>query len=99
MTTENKYSAQEIFELLGHALMLLSDKQVTVSEYEEDHKEVKQRVILLDYVVHAVGDELIDRWGDTDESIADALDATQMGFSEIAYAKLSKGLAIYNDIR
>jgi hypothetical protein len=102
MSTENKYTIQEIFELLGRSLILLNDKEITVSESDhndEEEKEVKQRVSLLDYIVRAVGDELIDRWGETDESIADALDATQMGFSEIAYAKLSKGLAIYNDIR
>jgi hypothetical protein len=102
MTTENKYSIQEIFELLGAALILLNDKHITVSETDresDDEKEVKQRVRLLDYIVRAVGDELIDRWGETDESIAKALDDTQMGFDEIAYAKLNKCLAIYNDIR
>ncbi len=78
MSTENKYTIQEIFELLGRSLILLNDKEITVSESDhndEEEKEVKQRVSLLDYIVRAVGDELIDRWGETDESIATALDA------------------------
>jgi hypothetical protein len=102
MATENKYTIQEIFELLGRSLILLNDKHITVSETDhndEEEKEVKQRVSLTDYIVRAVADELIDRWGETDESIAKALDATQMDFGEIAYAKISKSLAIYNDIR
>ena len=102
MTTETKYTLQEIFELLGRSLILLQDKHIPVSETDhegDDEKEVKQRVSLVDYIVRAVGDELIDRWGETDESIAKALDATQMDFGEIAYAKISKSLVIYNDIR
>ena len=102
MASENKYTLKEIFELLGRSLILLHDKHITVSETDrdgEDEKEVKQRVSLVDYIVRALGDELIDRWGETDESIAKALDETQMDFSEIAYAKISKCLAIYNDIR
>jgi hypothetical protein len=102
MTSETKYTLQEIFELLGRSLILLQDKHITVSETDhegDDEKEVKQRVSLVDYIVRALGDELIDRWGETDESIAKALDATQMDFGEIAYAKISKSLAIYNDIR
>ncbi len=102
MTTENKYTTQEIFELLGRSLILLQNKQITVSEIDDsdsESKEVKQRVSLVDYIVRAVADELIDRWGETDKSIAKALDDTQMEFGEIAYAKISKCLAIYNDIR
>jgi hypothetical protein len=102
MTTENKYTLKEIYELLGAALILLQDKHITVSETDredEDAKEIKQRVSLSDYIVRAVGDELIDRWGETDESIANALDDTRMEFGTIAYAKISKCLAIYNDIR
>jgi hypothetical protein len=45
----------------------------------------ENKYTLLDYIVRAFGDELIDRWGETDESIA--------------YAKISKSLAVYNDIR
>jgi hypothetical protein len=100
MSTENKYTLKEIFELLGHSLMLLNEKYITVSECDEDStKEVKQRVSLVDYIVRAVGDELIDRWGETDESITSALKATHMDFGEVAYAKISKSLAVYNDIR
>lgn len=101
MTTESKYSLQEIFELLGHSLILLQDKHITVVEsdlHDESVPDVKQRVSLADYIVRAVGDELLQRYGETEESIHTALEKTQIDFESIAYPKESKGVAIYNDI-
>ncbi len=100
MTTESKFSLSEIYELLGRSLILLQDKHITVVESDlESDVEVKQRVSLVDYIVRAVGDELLERYGETEESIQIALDKTQMDFGSIAYAKESKGVSIYNDIR
>lgn len=99
MTTESKFSLSEIFELLGRSLILLQDKHITVVESDhETDAEVKERVSLVDYIVRAVGDELLERHGETEESIQTALDKTQMEFSSIAYPKESKGVSIYNDI-
>ena len=100
MTTESKFTLQEIFELLGRSLILLQDKHITVVESDHSSEsEVKQRVSLVDYIVRAVGDELLERWGETEQSLGEALDNTQMDFGSIAYPKDSKGVAIYNDIR
>ncbi len=100
MTTESKFTLSEIFELLSRSLILFQDKQITVVESDlHSDAEVKRRVGLVDYIVRAVGNELLERWGETEESIQTALDKSKIEFDIIAYAKESKGVAIYNDIR
>ena len=100
MTTESKFTLSEIFELLSRSLILLQDKQITVVESDlQCDAEVKRRVGLVDYIVRAVGNELLERWGETEESIQTALDKSKIDFDTIAYAKESKGVSIYNDIR
>ncbi len=102
MTTETKYSLSEIFELLGRSLILLQDKSIPVVESDledESIPEVKERIGLVDYIIRAVGNELLERYGETEESIEAALEKTQMDLDPLAYAKASKGVAIYNDIR
>jgi hypothetical protein len=102
MSTETKYTLSEVFELLGHSLILLQDKQITIveSDIEDETKpEVKVRISLVDYIVRAVGDQLLERYGETEASIQEALDKTKMEFDPMAYAKESKGVSIYNDIR
>lgn len=102
MATEKKYSLEDLFMLLGQSLILLQDKQISVSETnnmdELDEKETKTRVSLVDYIVRAVGDELVDRYGETEETVRQALDSTEMDFEEIAYPKEKSCVAIYNDI-
>ncbi len=102
MSNETLYSLSDVFELLGRSLILLQDKQITVVESDledETLPEVKERISLVDYIIRAVGNELLDRYGETEKSIETALEKTQMDLDPLAYAKPSKGVAIYNDIR
>ena len=101
MASETTYTLKEIYELLGQSLILLQDKQITVVEQSistEGHED-KRRVGLVDYIVRAVNNELLERYGETEESIAKALDDTKMEFDRIAYPKNDMGVSIYNDIR
>lgn len=102
MTTETKFTLTEVFELISHSLILLQDKQITVVESNlenEEEPEIKQRIGLVDYIVRAVGNQLLERYGETEESIKKALEKTKIDFDSLAYASSSKGVAIYNDIR
>ena len=102
MTTQTQFTLSELFTLLRDSLILLQDKQITVveSDLEDESKpEVKERISLVDYIVRAVGNELLERYGETEVSIKTALENTKRDFDALAYAKESKGVAIYNDIR
>ena len=102
MTTESKFTLSEVFELLSQSLILLHDKQITIVEsdlHDESLPEVKQRVSLVEYIVRAVGNQLLERYGETELSVKEALDKTKIDFDTIAYPKESKGVSIYNDIR
>ncbi len=96
---ESKLTLPEVFQLLGRSLLLLQNKTLTVVETDfHDESEVKQRVSLVDYIVRAVGDLLLEEYGMTEESLRKALDESKMDFGDIVYPKESKGIAIYNDI-
>ena len=102
MTTQTQFTLSEIFILLSDSLILLQDKHITVveSDLENDRApEVTQRISLVDYIVRAVGNELLERYGETEESVKNALENTKREFDALAYASHSKGVAIYNDIR
>ena len=101
MTSETKYTLKEIYELLGRSLLLLQDLSITVVEQSisTEGPEEKRRVGLVDYIVRAVNDELLERYGETEESIAKALDESYVEFDRIAYAKNDMGVSIYKDIR
>ncbi len=102
MTTETKFTLSEIFELISRSLILLEDKQITVVESNlenEEEPEIQKRIGLVDYIVRAVGNQLLERYGETEESIKKALEDTKRDFDSLAYASHSKGVAIYNDIR
>ena len=102
MTTQTQFTLSELFTLLSDSLILLQDKQITVveSDLEDESKpEVKERISLVDYIVRAVGNELLERYGETEASIKTALEDAKRDFDALAYAKESKGVAIYNDIR
>lgn len=94
------YSVEELFWILGQSLILLHDKRITVieSDMNEQKEDVETTVSLVDYIVRAVGDHLIEKHGETEESIAKALEATTMEFPEIAYPKKDIGVGIYNRI-
>ncbi len=95
----SSYNTSDIFRLLSSALILLNDKQIKVGEYnlEGDEKEEKKAVDLVDYIVRAVGNEMIDRWGETEESVKKALEQTTIDFSEFAYPKKDKGVGVYKN--
>ena len=103
MYDEKKYTTQDIFWILGQALILLNDKRITVIEsdrYDENSKDEKEkRVSLVDYIARAVADELVEHMGETEEDVKEAIQKTGMDFDEITYPKGDKCLGIYNDIR
>lgn len=102
MSDEKKYTTKDIFWLLGQALILLNDHHVTVHEsdrYDEDSKETKKRVSLVDYIARAVADELVEHMGETEEDVKEAMQKVEWDFDEIAYPNESKCIGIYNDIR
>ncbi len=101
-TQEQTYTKQDIFWILGQALILLADKQITVIEtdrYEEDGKENERRVSLVDYIVRAVADELLEHFGENQEDVRKAIEDTKMDFDEITYPDENKCIGIFNDIR
>lgn len=101
MSDEKKYTTQDIFWILGQALILLKDKQITVNEsdrYDEDSKEDIKRISLVDYIARAVADELVEHMGETEENVKEAIKKTEMGYGEVTYPKETKCVGIYNDI-
>ena len=100
MATQRTYSVEDLFWILGQSLILLHDKQITVVEC--DMKEEKEdrtiQASLVDYIVRAVGDELVEKCGETEESIAKALEKTKLDFSEVAYPKKDIGVMIFSRI-
>lgn len=102
MADEKKFTTTELFWILGQALILLNDKQITVSEsdrYDEDTESKEKRVSLVDYIARAVADELVEHFGETKEDVKEAIQKTEMDFDEIAYPDENKCIGIYNDIR
>lgn len=102
MAAQKTYTTQEIYEILANALILLQDKTLTVSEserYNEKAEEVEKRVSLVDYIVRAVGDELIEHYGETETSVKEAIRATKIDFDEFVFPNEEKCVGIYNDIR
>lgn len=101
-TDQKKYSTQELFWILSQALILLSDKHITISEsnrYDENDEGKEKRVSLVDYIARAVADELVEHFGETQEDVREAIEKTEMDFDEIAYPDENKCIGIYNDIR
>jgi hypothetical protein len=99
--TQSTFTLSEIFELISCSLILLQDKQITIVESNlknEEEPDIKQRIGLVDYIVRAIGNQLLERYGETEESIKKALENTKIDFDSLAYPKESKGVAIYNDI-
>lgn len=95
---------QDLFWILGQALILLQDKQITVNEsdrYDETETEEDntRRVSLVDYIARAVADELVEHFGETKEDVKEAIEKTEMDFDEIAYPDDTKCIGIYNDIQ
>lgn len=102
MSNEKKYTTQDIFWILGQALILLNDKRITVIEsdrYDEEKEGEEKRVSLVDYIARAVADELVEHMGETEEDVKEAIQKTEMDFDEITYPKETKCIGIYNDIR
>lgn len=102
MSDEKNYTKKDIFWILGHALILLNHKQITVLEsdqYDEELDQDKKRVSLVDYIARAVADELVERFGEKGEDVKEAIQKTGMDFDEIAYPQETKTITIYNDIR
>ncbi len=97
--SSQSYSAEDIFRLRHDALILLNGKQMKVSEYnlEGEEKEETKTVELVEYIIRAVGNEMLEKWGETEESVKKSLDESKMGLSDFAYAKDGKGLAIYKN--
>lgn len=101
MASEKKYSLEDIFWILGQALILLQDKQITVIEsdrYDEESKEEEKRISLVDYVARAVADELVEHFGEQQETVSEAIEKTGMDFDSITHPDESKCIGIYNDI-
>lgn len=101
MATEKKYSNQDLFWILGQALILLNDKFITISEtdrYSDEEIESKKRVTLLDYIARAVADELVEHFGETENEVKEAIQKTGMDFDEVTYPQNNKCVGIYNDI-
>lgn len=98
--SDKKYSLIDIFHLLGKALILFHDKTIKVDESDTitDTSSIK-RVALVDYIVRAVADELVQRSSESKEAIVEAILATEMDFDEFTYPDETKSVAIYNDIR
>lgn len=102
MSDEKKYTTQDIFWILGQALILLNDKQITVNEsdrYDEEGKEDIKRISLVDYIARAVADELVEHFGEKKEDVKEAIQKTDMDFDEVTYPDENKCVGIYNDIR
>ena len=102
MTSEKKYTTQDLFWILGQALILLNDKQITVCEsdrYDEKAEENERRVGLVDYIARAVADELVEHFGEKKEEVKEAIEKTGMDFDEIAYPNENKCVGIYADIQ
>ena len=102
MATEKKYSTQDIFWILGQALILLQDKHITVIEsdrYDENSDGQEKRVSLVDYIARAVADELVEHFNEAEKDVKEAIQKTEMDFDEITYPKNDKCVGIYNDIR
>ncbi len=100
-TQDKKYSTQDLFWILGQALILLNDKHITVIEtdrYDENGKENEKRVSLVDYIARAVADELVEHFGETQEDVRQAIEDTKMDFDEITYPDENKCIGIFNDI-
>lgn len=101
MSNEKKYTTQDIFWILGQALILLNDKRITVIEtdrYDENSTEMEKRVSLVDYIARAVADELVEHMGETEEDVKEAIQKTEMDFDEIVYPSENKCIGIFNDI-
>ena len=101
MATEKKYSTQDLFWILGQALILLHDKRITVIEsdrYNEEAEGREKQVSLVDYIARAVADELVEHMGETEEDVKEAIEKTEMDFDEITHPKNDKCIGIYNDI-
>ncbi len=101
-TGEQKYTKQDMFWILGQALILLHDKSLTVIEtdrYDDNGRENERRVSLVDYIVRAVADELVEHFGETQEDVRKAIEDTKMDFDEITYPDENKCVGIFNDIR
>lgn len=101
-TQDKKYSTQDLFWILGQALILLQDKTIKIHEsdrYNEEAEEVTKRVGLVDYIARAVADELVEHFGETKEDVKKAIEDTKMDFDEIAHPDDQKCVGIYNDIR
>lgn len=100
-TQEKKYSIQDLFWILGQALILLHDKTIKIHEsdrYGENAQEVSKRVGLVDYIARAVADELVEHFGESQDDVKEAIEKTEMDFNEIAYPDETKCVGIYNDI-
>lgn len=100
METQSGYSTKDLFWILYQSMILLYRTQITVieSDLNGEKKDVETRTSLSNYIIRAVGDYLIERCGETEESIAKALTETGLQFPEIAYPKEDIGVGIYSNI-
>lgn len=82
-------------------MILLDNKQIRVieSDLTDKEKDVETTTSLPNYIVRAVAELLIEKYGETEESITKALQETGIDFPEIAYPKKDIGVGIYSFIR